>query len=66
MYGTVRTVVWEDGGGNSPSYPIAPGRARSLGGASPLRTLMVGTVSRTARVSGVTRNLKEAAGKALA
>lgn len=27
---------------------------------------MVGTVSRTARVSGVTRNLKEAAGKALA
>ena len=27
---------------------------------------MVGTVSRTARVSGVTRDLKEAAGKALA
>jgi hypothetical protein len=27
---------------------------------------MVGTVSRTARVSGVTRNLKEAAGKVLA
>jgi len=27
---------------------------------------MVGTVSRTARVSGVTRNLKEAAGKTLA
>ena len=27
---------------------------------------MVGTVSRTARVSGVTRNLKEAAGKILA
>ncbi len=22
MYGTVRTVVWEDGGGNAPSYPI--------------------------------------------
>lgn len=27
---------------------------------------MVGTVSRTARVSGATRNLKEAAGKSLA
>gem|GEM_PF-1863001 len=23
MYGTVRTVVWEDGGGNPASYPIA-------------------------------------------
>ncbi len=22
MYGTVRTVVWEDGGGNAPSYPV--------------------------------------------
>ena len=22
MYGTVRTVVWEDGGSNSASYPI--------------------------------------------
>ena len=33
---------------------------------SPLRTLMVGTVSRTARVSVVRRNLKEAAGKTLA
>ena len=22
MYGTVRTVVWEDGRGDSPSYPI--------------------------------------------
>ena len=30
---------------------------------SPLRTLMVGTVSRTARVSVVRPNLKEAAGK---
>lgn len=34
-----------------------------LGGASPLRTLMVGTDSRTARVSAARRNLKEAAGK---
>ena len=25
MYGTVRTVVWEDGGGNPASYPIQPG-----------------------------------------
>ena len=23
MYGTVRTVVWEDGGGDPASYPIA-------------------------------------------
>ena len=23
MYGTVRTVVWEDGGREPPSYPIA-------------------------------------------
>ncbi len=30
---------------------------------SPLRTLMTGTVSGTARVSGATRNLKEAVGK---
>jgi hypothetical protein len=22
VYGTVRTVVWEDGGGNAPSYPM--------------------------------------------
>ena len=22
VYGTVRTVVWEDGGGNAPSYPL--------------------------------------------
>ena len=32
-------------------------------GVSPLRTLVTGTVSRTARVSGATRDLKEAAGK---
>jgi hypothetical protein len=30
-------------------FCCAPGRAHSLGGASPLRTLMTGTVSRTAR-----------------
>jgi hypothetical protein len=23
VYGTVRTVVWEDGGGNPSSYPIS-------------------------------------------
>ena len=28
VYGTVRTVVWEDGGGDPASYPIAPGMAR--------------------------------------
>jgi len=25
VYGTVRTVVWEDGGGNPASYPIMIG-----------------------------------------
>src|SRR5665648_317445 len=34
-----------------------------LGGESPLRTLVTGTVSRTARVSAARRNPKEAAGK---
>jgi hypothetical protein len=24
VYGTVRTVVWEDGGGDPASYPIFP------------------------------------------
>ena len=24
VYGTVRTVVWEDGGGDPASYPIRP------------------------------------------
>jgi len=27
VYGTVRTVVWEDGGGDPASYPIAVGRS---------------------------------------
>jgi hypothetical protein len=25
VYGPVRTVVWEDGGREAPSYPIVPG-----------------------------------------
>ena len=25
VYGPVRTVVWEDGGREAPSYPIFPG-----------------------------------------
>ena len=25
VYGTVRTVVWEDGGGNPASYPMVEG-----------------------------------------
>ena len=29
VYGTVRTVVWEDGGGNPASYPILIGLANS-------------------------------------
>jgi len=27
VYGTVRTVVWEDGGGDPASYPIVGGEA---------------------------------------
>ena len=27
-YGTVRPVVWEDGGGDPASYPLAPGMER--------------------------------------
>jgi len=30
VYGTVRTVVWEDGGGNPASYPIPVWRARDF------------------------------------
>ena len=30
MYGTVRTVVWEDGGGNPASYPIPAGGVTPL------------------------------------
>jgi hypothetical protein len=44
----------------------APGRAHSLGGESPLRTLMTGTVSRTARAVTVRWGLKEAVSKSLA
>ena len=57
MYGTVRTVVWEDGGREAPSYPM-----RCKSSTDPTG----GTVSRTARVSAARRNLKEAAGKTLA
>jgi hypothetical protein len=47
-------------------FYCAPGRAHSLGGESPLRTLMTGTVSGTARATAARRGLKEAGGKALA
>ena len=30
VYGTVRTVVWEDGGGNPASYPIPIHRERKM------------------------------------
>jgi hypothetical protein len=30
VYGTVRTVVWEDGGREPSSYPIAPGMGDNL------------------------------------
>ena len=30
MYGTVRTVVWEDGGGNPASYPIVANQDHNL------------------------------------
>jgi hypothetical protein len=29
VYGTVRTVVWEDGGSNPASYPIVPANSFS-------------------------------------
>ena len=31
VYGTVRTVVWEDGGGNPASYPIFNSVSNSFG-----------------------------------
>jgi len=43
----------------------APGRAHMLGGVSPLRALMMGTVSQTARAATATWRLKEAEGKVL-
>ena len=42
----------------------APGRAHSLGGESPLRTLMTGPVSGTARAAAARWGLEEAVGKA--
>jgi hypothetical protein len=42
----------------------ALGRAHALGGVSPLRTLMKGTASRTARAAATGMGLKEAEGKA--
>src|SRR3970040_2830061 len=43
-------------------FDCAPGRAHSLGGGSPLRTLMTGTVSRVARAAAARRGPKEAIG----
>ena len=40
MYGTVRTVVWEDGVRKNPSYPMCPEHAPQLGGESSLPNLM--------------------------
>ena len=57
VYGTVRTV-WEDGGGNSASYPIAPGRAHPLGG--PLRTRSHGDVTGKDR-EGLPMSIRKAA-----
>jgi len=37
VYGPVRTVVWEDGGREAPSYPMCARHAVCLGGESPLR-----------------------------
>jgi len=45
-------VVWEDGGGDAPSYPIVRQVCFASGGASPLRAVM----ARTARLGkGVRR-----------
>ena len=37
VYGTVRTVVWEDGGGDPASYPIAKGLVLAVLCRTPLR-----------------------------
>jgi len=34
VYGTVRTVVWEDGGSDPASYPISPGSSPANSGAA--------------------------------
>ena len=65
MYGTVRTVVWEDGGGDSPSYPMCARQGALTRRCKSSTGPTGGTVSRTARVSIARWNLKEAAGKAL-
>ena len=53
--------------GMARSNQMQPGRlwwsTERLEGVTPLRTLMMGTVSRTARVSAAKRNLKEAVSK---
>ena len=63
MYGTVRTVVWEDGVRKNPSYPIAE-HAPQLGGESPLpnRMEVKGGAARQGVI--VRRGLKEAWSKA--
>ena len=66
MYGTVRTVVWEDGGSDSPSYPMCARQGAFTWRCKSSTDPTGGTVSRTARVSIARWNLKEAAGKALA
>jgi hypothetical protein len=50
-------------GASAPFFYGAPGRAHSFGGVSPLRTLMTGTVSRTARAAAVRRGPEEAVGE---
>ena len=57
--------MWEDGGGNPASYPIARQGAFARECKTPM-TPAGGIMSRTARVSTVRWNLKEAEGETLA
>jgi hypothetical protein len=66
VYGTVRTVVWEDEGGDSLSYPMCARQGAFTWRCESSTGPTGGTVSRTAKVSTARWNLKEAAGKALA
>ena len=46
MYGTVRTVVWEDGGSNPASYPIFKAKAEPAGLGPPADVLLPGSKSK--------------------
>ena len=55
MYGTVRTVVWEDGGCEPPSYPIGDGADLAH---SPLRNAAIDSEDETLPLVGVVLDCK--------